>query len=134
MLEARSVSYRVRDAVLVDGVSLALGRGEVLALAGPNGAGKSTLLRLLAGDLASSGGEVLLEGRALSEYRPGELARLRAVMPQQTVLQFAFTAHEVVLMGRSPHLRGGERGRDLAVVDDCMARTDCLHLAGRSYP
>src|SRR5215213_10162575 len=133
MLEARSVSYRVRDAVLVDGVSLALRRGEVLALAGPNGAGKSTLLRLLAGDLAPSG-EVLLEGRPLSGYRPAELARLRAVMPQQTVLQFAFTAREVVLMGRSPHLRGGERGHDLAVVDDCMARTDCLHLAGRSYP
>ena len=134
MLEAHSVSYRVGQAVLVDGVSLTLARGEVLALVGPNGAGKSTLLRLLAGDLSPGGGEVALDGRPLSAYRPGELARLRAVMPQQTVLQFAFTALEVVLMGRNPHLRGREADRDLAIAEAAMAGTDCLHLADRSYP
>jgi iron complex transport system ATP-binding protein len=134
MLEARSVSYRVGQAVLVDGVSLTLARGELLALVGPNGAGKSTLLRLLAGDLPPGGGEVSLDGRPLAAYRPGDLARLRAVMPQQTVLQFAFTALEVVLMGRSPHLRGGEADQDLAIAEAAMARTDCLHLAERSYP
>jgi iron complex transport system ATP-binding protein len=50
------------------------------------------------------------------------------------VLQFAFTALEVVLMGRSPHVRGGEGDRDLAIAETAMVRTDCLHLAGRSYP
>jgi iron complex transport system ATP-binding protein len=81
MLEARSISYRVGQDVLVDSVSLTLARGEVLALVGPNGAGKSTLLRLLAGDLPPGGGDVALDGQPLSAYRPGERARLRAVMP-----------------------------------------------------
>ena len=134
VLEAREVSYRAGSALLVDGVSLALAPGEVLALVGPNGAGKSTLLRLLAGDLTSSSGEVLLDGRPLASYGPRELALRRAVMPQQTVLQFAFTAREVVLMGRSPHLRGAEREHDFAVAHACMMRTDSAQFAGRAYP
>jgi iron complex transport system ATP-binding protein len=133
MLEAESVSYRAGAATLVDGVSLALARGEVLALVGPHDAGKSTLLRLLAGDLAPAEGRVLLDGRPLSSYRPGDLARLRSVMPQQTVLQFAFSAREVVMMGRAPRLRGGETAADWAVVEACLARTDSLALAERSY-
>ena len=134
MLEARSVSYRAGAALLLERVSMALAAGEVLALVGPNGAGKSTLLRVLAGDLTPSAGEVLLAARPLSAYRARELALRRAVMPQQTVLQFAFTAREVVLMGRSPHLHGGERDRDIEVAQACMARTDSLDLAGRAYP
>jgi iron complex transport system ATP-binding protein len=134
MLEARDVSYRVGPALLLDTVSLAVKRGQVLVLVGPNGAGKSTLLKVLSGDLAPSSGEVLLEGRPLAEYRARDLALRRAVMPQQTVLQFAFTAREVVLMGRSPHLRGGESGHDLAVADTCLERTDSLRFAGRAYP
>ncbi|MGH2587641.1 MAG: ATP-binding cassette domain-containing protein, partial [Dehalococcoidia bacterium] len=134
MLEARDVSFRTGKALLLDGVSLTLARGEVLALVGPNGAGKSTLLRVLAGDLEPVTGEVLLEGRPLAEYAAHDLARRRAVMPQQTVLQFAFTAREVALMGRSPRLRGSEREDDRAFVEGCMARTDCLQFAGRAYP
>jgi iron complex transport system ATP-binding protein len=134
MLEARAVSYQVGSARLLDGVSLAVERGEVLVLVGPNGAGKSTLLKVLSGDLVPSSGTVFLQGRPLSEYRARDLALRRAVMPQQTVLQFAFAAQEVVLMGRSPHVRGGESANDLAVVRTCMERTDSLQFAARAYP
>ncbi len=108
-LEARGVTYRVGGRALVEDVSLALRAGELLAVAGPNGAGKSTLLRLLAGDLAPISGEVLLDGRPLASYSAAALARRRAVMPQSTILTFAFTALQVVLMGRYPHLRRGDR-------------------------
>ena len=135
-LEARGVSYRAGEALLLDGVSIELRPGEVLALVGPNGAGKSTLLRVLAGDLAPTAGEVLLDGTALAAFSPRALALQRAVMPQQTVLQFSFTAFEVALMGRSPHLgtSRGESETDLAIVREALARADVLALAGRAYP
>jgi iron complex transport system ATP-binding protein len=136
MLEARAASFHVGSRVLVQTVSLELRPGEILALVGPNGAGKSTLLRLLAGDLQPSEGAILLDGAPLRRVGARALALRRAVLPQQTVLQFAFSAREVVLMGRSPHLSfaGSERGHDHDVVDWAMAETDTVDLAARSYP
>ena len=136
MLEARDVSYRIGQAVLLDGVSLTLERGEVLALVGPNGAGKSTLLRLMAGDIRPSDGHLFLDGVPLDSHKAKALALRRAVLPQQTVLQFAFSSREVVMMGRSPHLAfaAAEREQDHVVVDRSMERTDTLELAQRVYP
>jgi iron complex transport system ATP-binding protein len=129
------VTYRVGTRALVQDVSLSLYGGEVLALVGPNGAGKSTLLRLLAGDLQPSDGDVLLDGRALHRYRPIELARRRAVMPQNTTITFAFAALAVVLMGRHPHLGpGGESPADEAAARGAMACTETLALAARAFP
>lgn len=135
-LEARGVSYRAGSALLLDDVSVELRPGEVLALVGPNGAGKSTLLRVLAGDLAPAAGAVVLDGVPLNSLSPRALALQRAVMPQQTLLQFSFTAFDVALMGRSPHLGASraESEADLAIVRDALARVDALALAGRAYP
>jgi len=135
LLTAANISVRVGERLLLDGVNLTLRPGEVVALAGPNGAGKSTLLRVLAGDLAPTGGAVSLQGRPLASYRARELAVRRAVLPQQTLLQFAFAAREVVAMGRHPHLgRGGETERDEDLIAAAMRRTETGHLAARSYP
>jgi len=136
MLEARAVSYSIGHATLLDRVSLTLERGEVLGLVGPNGAGKSTLLRLMAGDVRPSDGAILLDGAPIDTYKTKALALRRAVLPQQTVLQFAFSTREVVLMGRSPHLAfaAAEREQDHLAVERSMAQTDTLELAERIYP
>jgi iron complex transport system ATP-binding protein len=86
---------------LVAAVDLSLPRGKLVALVGPNGAGKSTLLRLFAGEIAPTGGRMLIDGREIGRVPPAELARRRAVVPQATALAFPFTVLEVVLMGAS---------------------------------
>jgi iron complex transport system ATP-binding protein len=135
LLQARGLTYAAGGVRLVDGVSLTLHAGEVLCLVGPNGAGKSTLLRLLTGELRPESGEVLLGGRPLSAYSARELALKRAVLPQQTVLQFAFSARDVVLMGRNPHIHSGWVGaHDLEIADESMRRTETSHLAARAFP
>lgn len=131
-LVADGVSYAVGGALLLEGVTMALRPGEVVAVVGPNGAGKSTLLRLLAGDLRPGGGQVRLDGKPLGDYGAAELARRRAVLPQQSVLQFAFTVREVVQFGRYP--RDDARERDEPAVRHALRAAEVEPLAERIYP
>jgi iron complex transport system ATP-binding protein len=130
-LAAEQVSLAIRNKWLLRDVSLAIEPGEVVALVGPNGAGKSSLLRALAGDVTPTSGRVLLDGRPVDDYHPRDLALKRAVLPQQTVLQFAFSVREVVEMGRGPRRLDDAAG---SIVVESLRRTDTLHLAERIYP
>jgi len=121
-----------RHPVLYD-VSLTVARGEMLALAGPNGSGKSTLLSLLSGVRRPVRGRVEIAGNDLARIERRALARMIAVVPQETTVVFPYTVAEMVLMGRAPH-RGPlslEGAHDHAVAERAMARTGVLELAAR---
>jgi iron complex transport system ATP-binding protein len=114
------------------GVSFRLAAGEFVALLGPNGAGKSTLLRTMAG-LLPYGGDLRLDGRALSDWPPAERARRVAYVEQAPSLSFALTVRDVVALGRSPH-RGWLASltpHDGSRVEAAMADADVISLAGR---
>jgi iron complex transport system ATP-binding protein len=99
VIAASSVTCRVGAKTLLDGVSITVAPGELVALVGPNGAGKSTLLRTLSGELRPHAGSVALKGIALASYPPRDLALHRAVLSQSTHVAFPFTVGEVVRMG-----------------------------------
>ncbi|GIW45235.1 MAG: hypothetical protein KatS3mg077_2517 [Candidatus Binatia bacterium] len=124
--------YSGRSPVLRE-VSVALGPGEILGILGPNGSGKSTLLRLLSGWLVPQRGTVELWGREISHYKPREIAKEIAVVPQETRVDFPFTVMQLVLMGRTPYLHGFafESEADLARAQAAMERVGVAHLAGR---
>ena len=63
MLDVEDLVVRYGSAVALDGVSLTVADGEMVALVGPNGAGKSTMINTIAGLLKPSAGSVRLEGR-----------------------------------------------------------------------
>lgn len=132
-LQARDVSVRYGDAVVLDAVSVQVRPGEVLALVGPNGAGKSTLLAALAGDLKPTGGEVTLGTTPVAEESALELARQRAVLLQQQSVAFGFTVRQVVAMGRAPWHRTEQADHDEEAVGEAMARADVARLAGRNF-
>jgi iron complex transport system ATP-binding protein len=120
--------------VILDGVDLAVPPGRLLGLVGPNGAGKSTLLRTIAGLHRPARGRVLLDGRPVHDMRPGELARRIAYLPQEATVAFPFTAYQVVLMGRHPHLgrMAVEGPADHEAAERAMTATGTIHLADRS--
>ena len=116
-------------------ISLAVARGSLTGLLGPNGCGKTTLLNLMAGTLRPHHGAVALDGRPLTLMSRRSIARRVAVVPQETHPAFDFSALEMVLMGRHPHLGAFqlEGPDDLSIAHDALSATGTLHLAARSY-
>lgn len=131
-MSADAVSVELGGASILRDVSLDVVAGEVLVLVGPNGAGKSTLLATLAGDIKPVSGAVLVDGKPLSAYRPKDLARRRAVQPQEAHLAFGFRVADVVSMGRAPWPADAVEDRE--IVAEAMRRTGVLHLATRLFP
>jgi len=131
MLCAENLSVSRGAKTVLAHLSLELREGEVFGVLGPNGAGKSTLLAALCGELPASGGRVSLHGKDLKQWADIERARQLAVLPQNSSLNFAFRAEEVVAMGRLPHQSGKQR--DDEIVQAALAQVDALHLVGRSY-
>lgn len=132
VLAVEQLSFRYhRDVPLLRDVSFHVVPGEFLSLVGPNGSGKTTLLRLLDRILIPDSGRITFHGTDIASYRRAELARRIAFVAQDPGFHFPFTAFEVVLMGRSPHLRGAffERELDHEVVRTAMRLTDVAALA-----
>jgi iron complex transport system ATP-binding protein len=97
-------AYNGQARQVIDGLSLRLDRGEVVAILGPNGAGKTTLLHTVLGILKPQAGRIGLAGRDLSSCRRDEVGRLVGLVPQSEHVAFDYSVEEYVLMGRAPHL------------------------------
>lgn len=119
-MEKGSLGYG-REPVLT-GLDFTLEAGECVGLIGPNGAGKSTLLKALAGILPLQSGTLELEGKPLESWNRQALSRKVSYLPQERELPFAYTAEQVVLMGRYPYLdwHQQEGGRERALARDCL--------------
>ncbi len=117
-LEAHALAFGYRNHPVGSGIELALARGRVLCLLGPNGSGKTTLMKTLLGLLPPQAGEVRLEGRDLSEWKPRERATRLAYVPQAAETFFDFSVVEMVEMGRTSHrgifARPSRRDSDVA--------------------
>jgi branched-chain amino acid transport system ATP-binding protein/urea transport system ATP-binding protein len=86
--------------LVLDGLSLDIAKGEVVALLGRNGMGKTTLLRALTGQLAIHGGEIDFNGKQLNRAASFEIANAGiGYVPQGREIFKDFTVEENLLMG-----------------------------------
>ena len=118
---------------VLENVSFTIGSGELVGLLGPNGSGKTTLLKAISGALRPKAGAVYLNEAEIFGMKSREVARNIAVVPQNTDVNFDFTALDIVLMGRHPHLSRFklEGEKDLTVAKNAMELTNTWHLAER---
>lgn len=134
VLRMENVSFRYKDAWVIQEFSFHVNEGEILGILGPNASGKTTLVRLMDGILHPQKGLVQLQGEDLRGMGRREIAKRVAVVPQETPMLYAFTALEVVLMGRSPYLPplGFEGDKDLEIARRSLDKTGCAHLWKRN--
>jgi iron complex transport system ATP-binding protein len=133
VLRLSDVTWASRSATVLDGVSLDLEAGELVAVMGRNGAGKSTLLDIAAGLRLPARGSVQLQGRPLHQWMAVERARVLAHLPQGLRADLTMRAEDLVLMGRYPRaVRWLDTDEDRAAARDAMQRCGCLPLAGRA--
>jgi len=130
-LTAVDAGYAVGAAQLLQEISMDINPGELIVAVGPNGAGKSTLMKLLSGEVLPSVGQVSLDDISLYQWQLKKLARIMAVLPQQSELNFPFKVQEVVSLGRIPHATG--RQRDGEIVEEILTSLDIGHLSQRDY-
>ena len=130
-LDKVSLGYGKRT--VLHNISLEAKPGEMLGIIGPNGSGKSTLIRGITRLISPSSGQIFLDGQDVASISRLDLARLVAVVPQNPVLPELFTALEVVLMGRTPHLGlfRHEGEKDLAIVRRAMEVTQTIAFTER---
>jgi ribose transport system ATP-binding protein len=103
LLQVRSVSKRFPGVLALENVSLALARGEVLAVVGENGAGKSTLMKILAGVQHPDAGEILLDEQPVEIDSVRTAQRLGiALIHQELNLADNLTVAANIFLGREP--------------------------------
>lgn len=88
---------------LLQGINSTIEPGKVTTIIGPNGSGKSTLLSILSNHAAPQGGQVILDGKAISDYKSKELARKLAVVHQHNTAPSGITVEKLASYGRIPH-------------------------------
>lgn len=132
-LEMQDVWLGYNHKPVLKGISLQVTPGEMVGLIGPNGSGKSTLIKALSRVISPISGKILIGGKYITDIPRRELARLLGVVPQMPLLPSAFTAFEIVLMGRNPHLGlfQFEGPGELAITWRAMERTATHSLAQR---
>ena len=129
-----NIGFRYDKEWAVKGIDLNVNAGEILGILGPNGSGKSTLLKIMDGVLIPQEGEILIRNSPVKGFRRSKLAREVAMVNQENHFRFSFSALEVVLMGRFPHLKRlqFEGERDLEIASNSLKVTHALDLAERS--
>jgi iron complex transport system ATP-binding protein len=126
------VSYGSVD--ILKNVNFEVRSGQFLGILGPNGSGKTTLLKSISRVLKPKKGLILLGDKDIYEMKNVDVAKQLAVVPQETPMTFDFTALEVVLMGRNPHMSRFkmEDKKDIEIAKHAMEITHTWEFADRS--
>lgn len=106
MLSVRDLDASYGAAQILYGLSLDVGRGEVVALMGRNGAGKTTTMKAIMGLMAQRNGVVQFDGRDISRHEPYQIARLGlGFTPEDRRIFSSLTVLENLDIGRQPPRR-----------------------------
>ena len=118
---------RLGGRTVLDGVSLSVAAGELVALVGPNGAGKSSAIRALVGLLSLTKGQALLDRADVASLSPPQRAERAAYLPQERRIAWNLPAVEVAALG-APFLSGSDA---LAAARAALDEVEVGRLADR---
>jgi branched-chain amino acid transport system ATP-binding protein len=124
IVELRNLSKSFGALKVCNSISTRLESGEALGILGPNGAGKTTLLNLISGEVRASAGQVIFQGKDITNLSVDRRCRLGIARTAQIPLPFVgMTVFENVLVGAM-------FGNDQREKDSYEICGDILHLTG----
>jgi iron complex transport system ATP-binding protein len=103
IMKTEEVSVRFGEKIILESLSLAVDKGQIVSILGPNGSGKSTLLKVLSGNIKPNRGAVYLDNKNLAQLKAKIIARQMAVLPQSPQAPNDLTVRDLVEYGRFPH-------------------------------
>jgi iron complex transport system ATP-binding protein len=132
-LTASALSAGYGDAVVLNGLDLAVPPGKITVIVGANACGKSTLLRAMSRLIAPRQGHVLLDGKSIHRMRSRELARIMGLLPQSPIAPEGITVVDLVSRGRHPHQGtfSSWTRQDEEAVANALSATQTVELADR---
>ena len=133
IFSCNDLSVDVAGRMLVDALTLEVGRGELIAVLGQNGSGKSLTLHTMAGLRTPRSGSVSMLGQDVSNSKRQGLAKHLALLPQHVDDIFPATVIDTALIGRHPHIGrlNWESQADIDVAKAALAAVDLEDLASR---
>ena len=127
ILEVRAVSRTFGNFRALNNVSVAFRAGELTAIIGPNGAGKSTFFNVISGGVPPSSGQVLFEGRDITQIAPHDFARIGIAKSFQITNVFKqLSAHENVRVALQMQVSRFQLLRPRSAYVALMERADAL--------
>ena len=88
LLEANEITKRFGGLVAVGNLSLSVDKGQILGLIGPNGAGKTTAFNMISGFYKADEGEIIFDGKKITDLRPDQICKLGLTRTFQVVKPF----------------------------------------------
>lgn len=133
VLTTRKLTLAYDGNIIIQGLDLAIPRGQITTLVGPNGCGKSTLLRGMTRLLKPTGGTVYLDGDAIAHLPGKDLAKRLGILPQGPSAPEGLTVRELVAQGRYPHQNWLQQWSqdDALKVEAAIATTHLQAFANR---
>lgn len=135
MLHISDLSFRYSQKPVLSDVSFSVEPGQLCGLFGPNGCGKTTLFKCCLRFLPIEQGNIRMNSTDVSNRTVEELAKTVAYVPQEHKPPFPYLSREVVLMGRTPHIKGffGIKRQDKEIARDAMDQLGILDIADEPY-
>ena len=133
MLTAKELTRRFGGVVAVNNLSFSVHQGEIFGFIGPNGAGKTTLFNLITGLIPPSSGQLIYQGRVISQLPPHQIAGLGIARTFQNIRLFGeLSVLDNVIIARHLHTHSniiaGVLGLPLAVQEEENSRQKALEL------
>ncbi|AGI40158.1 ABC transporter [Thermoclostridium stercorarium subsp. thermolacticum DSM 2910] len=133
-VSVENLNFSYGDRKVLENICARFKPGTVNGLLGPNGSGKTTLLKNIASILKPEKNAVYINFKDIAKMTSAEIAKELALVPQSTHIEFDFTVEDIVMMGRTPHIKGfsNETEEDREIVRWALETTGVSHLKDRS--
>lgn len=124
LIKIEDLSYKIKESIILRSLNLEIPQNKLTTIIGPNGAGKSTLLNIIARLLPLQEGEVYFDKVNLRQSNDAQLAKVMAILPQESHIISRITVKDLLIFGRYPYHQGSPKEEDFKIIQEKLEEFD----------